>query len=51
MTKLQQRIFNLAGLALTTQADVPATLANAFRTIDTYLERLVTNAHLAPAGF
>jgi len=50
MTKLQQRIFNLAGLALTTAADVPATLAKAFREIDTELERLVANAHLAPAG-
>ena len=51
MTKLQQRIFNLAGLALTTAADVPATLAKAFREIDTELERLVANAHLAPAEF
>ena len=50
MTKLQQRIFNLAGLALTTAADVPATLAQAFRDIDTELERLVANAHLTPAG-
>jgi hypothetical protein len=50
MTKLQQRIFNLAGLALATAADVPATLAKAFREIDAELERLVANAHLAPAG-
>jgi hypothetical protein len=50
MTKLQQRIFNLAGLALTTAADIPATLAKAFREIDAELERLVVNAHLAPAG-
>lgn len=50
MTKLQQRIFNLAGLALTTAADVPATLAKAFRDIDAELERLVANAHLMPAG-
>jgi hypothetical protein len=50
MTKLQQRIFNLAGLALTTAADVPATLAKAFCEIDTELERLVANAHLAPVG-
>jgi hypothetical protein len=51
MTKLQHRIFNLAGLALTNAADVPATLAKAFHEIDTELERLVANAHLAPAGF
>ena len=51
MTKLQQRIFNLAGIALTTAADIPATLAKAFRDIDTELERLVANAHLAPTGF
>ncbi len=50
MTKLQQRIFNLAGLALATAADVPAALAKAFRDIDAELERLVANAHLAPAG-
>lgn len=50
MTKLQQRIFNLAGLALNTAAAVPATLARAFREIDAELERLVANAHLAPAG-
>ena len=51
MTKLQQRIFNLAGLALNAAADVPATLAKAFHEIDTELERLVANAHLAPAEF
>jgi hypothetical protein len=51
MSKLQQRIFNLAGLALTTAADVPATLAKAFHKIDAELERLVANAQLAPAGF
>jgi len=51
MTKLQQRIFNLAGLALNTAVDVPATLAKAFHEIDTELERLVANAHLAPAEF
>jgi hypothetical protein len=50
MTKLHQRIFNLAGLALATAADAPATLATAFREIDAELERLVANAHLAPAG-
>ena len=50
MTKLQQRIFNLAGLALNTVAEVPATLAKAFREIDAELERLVANAQLAPAG-
>ena len=50
MTKLQQRIFNLAGIALTTAADIPATLSKAFREIDAELERLVANAHLAPAG-
>lgn len=50
MTKLQQRIFNLASLALATAADVPATLAQAFREIDAELERLMANAHFAPAG-
>ena len=51
MTKLQQRIFNLASLAVNAAADMPATLAKAFGEIDTELERLVANAHLAPAGF
>ncbi len=50
MTELQQRIFNLAGLALATAVDVPAALAKAFREIDTELERLVASAQLAPAG-
>lgn len=50
MTKLQNRIFNVAGLALATATDLPATLARAFREIDAELERLVANARLAPAG-
>jgi hypothetical protein len=50
MTKLHQRIFNLAGLALASAATVPSTLANAFRQIEAELERLVANAHLTPAG-
>jgi len=50
MTKLHQRIFNLAGLALAAAAQVPATLASAFQQIDLELERLVANACLAPTG-
>ena len=50
VTRLQQCIFNLVGLALATAADVPASLAKSFREIDAELERLVDSAHLAPAG-
>jgi len=49
MTKLQNRIFNLAGAALDTAAQVPSALARAFKQIDMELERLVADAHLAPA--
>jgi hypothetical protein len=48
MTKLHQRSFNLAGLALADE--LPATLAAAFRQFAIELERLVANAALAPAG-
>lgn len=50
MTKLHQRIFNLAGLALASAASVPSALAAAFRQIEAELERLVVAAHLTPAG-
>ena len=49
MTKLQNRIFNLAGAALDTAAQVPSAIARAFKQIDMELERLVADAHLAPA--
>jgi hypothetical protein len=49
MTKLQTRIFNLAGTALDAAAQVPSALARAFKQIDTEVERLVAEAHLAPA--
>jgi hypothetical protein len=50
MTKLQRRIFNVAGAALTATAEIPSVIAEAFQQIDAELERLVASAQLAPAG-
>jgi hypothetical protein len=49
MTKLQNRIFNVASTALTASVELPSALAAAFRQLDTELDRLVANARLAPA--
>lgn len=49
MTKLQQRIFNVASLALADTAMVSSVLAQAFQQIDAEVARLVAEAHLAPA--
>jgi hypothetical protein len=49
MTKLQQRIFDLASAALETTATIPSKLARAFRQLDTEVEKLVAEAQLAPA--
>jgi len=48
MTKLQQRIFNLASAALTTRIPGPSPLAQAFRQLDEELGKLVASAQLAP---
>ncbi len=49
MTKLRQRIFDLASAALETTTAWPSQLAHAFRQLDAQLDNLVTNAQLAPA--
>ena len=49
MTKLQQRIFDVASSALETTTAWPSQLAHAFRQLDTELDKLVSNAQLAPA--
>ena len=49
MTKLQQRIFDLASAALETTVTVPSKLARAFRQPDAELDKLVAEARLAPA--
>lgn len=49
MTKLQNRLFDVASVALTTSAELPSALAAAFRQLDAELDRLVANARLAPA--
>jgi len=48
MTKLQQRIFNLASSALETTGALPSQLAHAFRQLDAELDKLVLQAQLAP---
>ena len=49
MTKLQNRLFDVASVARTTSAELPSALAAAFRQLDAELDRLVANARLAPA--
>ncbi len=49
MTKLQNRIFNVASVALLAPATLPSRLARAFQQLDAELERLVADANLAPA--
>ena len=49
MTKLYQRIFQVTSAALTATAGMPSTIARAFHQIDAELERLVADAHFAPA--
>jgi hypothetical protein len=48
MTKLQQRIFNVASAALVTTSALPSQLAHAFRQLDDELDRLVAKAQLVP---
>jgi hypothetical protein len=48
MTKLQQRIFNVASAALESASDLPSQLAHAFRRLDDELDKLVAKAQLAP---
>jgi hypothetical protein len=48
MTKLQQRIFNVASAALETTSVLPSQLAHAFRQLDDELAKLVAEAQLAP---
>jgi hypothetical protein len=48
MTKLQQRIFNVASAALETTSALPSQLAHAFRQLDDELDKLVAKAQLAP---
>lgn len=49
MTKLQQRIFDMASAAVETTVAMPSELAQAFRQLDAELDKLVANAQLAPA--
>ncbi len=49
MTKLQQRIFNIASAAVEATTDMPSRLAHAFRQLDAELGKLVADAQLAPA--
>ncbi len=49
MTKLQQRIFDVASAAIETTATLPSQLARAFRQLDAELDKLVADAQLAPA--
>jgi hypothetical protein len=49
MTKLQHRIFDVASLALHSEAPLPTRLAQAFRRLDAELDKLVSHARLAPA--
>ena len=48
MTKLQQRIFDVASAALETTVALPSQLAHAFRQLDVELDKLVLQAQLAP---
>jgi hypothetical protein len=49
MTKLQQRIFNVASVALQASTALPTRLTRAFQQLDAELEQLVTAANLGPA--
>ncbi len=49
MTKLQQRIFDMASAAIETTVALPSQLAHAFRQLDAELDKLVAEAQLAPA--
>ncbi len=49
MTKLQNRIFDIASGAVTTSTELPSKLAAAFRILDAELDKLVANAQLTPA--
>jgi hypothetical protein len=49
MTKLQNRIFDVASVALHASETLPSRLARAFQQLDAELEKLVASAHLAPA--
>lgn len=49
LTKLQQRIFDVASVAAETTAAMPSRLARAFRQLDLELDKLVAAAQLAPA--
>lgn len=49
MTKLHNRIFNVASLAFSDHTALPHPLAQAFKQIDDELAKLVADAHLAPS--
>ena len=49
MTKLHQRIFDVASAAIETTVALPSQLARAFRQLDAELGKLVADAQLAPA--
>ena len=49
MTKLQNRIFNVASVAIQASAALPSRLARAFQQLDAELEQLVAAANLGPA--
>jgi len=49
MTKLHQRIFNVASLALTDDGSLPHGVTLAFKRLDDRVAKLVAAAHLTPA--
>jgi hypothetical protein len=49
MTKLQQRIFNVASVAFQAAPAQPTRLTRAFQQLDAELEQLVAVANLGPA--
>ena len=48
MTKLQQRIFDVASAALETTVALPSQLSRAFRELDAELDKLIVQAQLSP---
>jgi hypothetical protein len=48
MTKLKKRIFDVTSAAIETTMALPSQLALAFRQLDAELDKLVTDAQIAP---
>jgi hypothetical protein len=49
MTRLQNRIFNMASAALQTPSNIPSRLRLAFERLDAELDKIVAGATLTPA--